>query len=137
MKSPESYWIVGKSTPRQDLLPKVTGQPHFIHDLKIPGMLHARLVRPPNPSAKLISLDEHSVKDIPGLVKVFQRGNFIGVVAEREEQAIQAAGQLKVEWQETAAYPHLQDLFTSLRNQPTEDSLLVEKGDFKVYQLIS
>ena len=131
LKSPESYWIVGKSTPRQDLLPKVTGQPHFIHDLKISGMLHARLVRPPNPSAKLVSLNENSVKDIPGLVKVFQLGNFIGVVAEREEQAIQAAEQLKVEWQEIAAYPHMQDLFTSLRNQPTEDSLLIEKGDFK------
>jgi len=131
LKSPEGYWIVGKSTPREDLPPKVTGQPHFIHDLKIPGMLHARLVRPPNPSAKLVSLDEDSVKDIPGLVKVFQRGNFIGVVAEREEQAIQVARQLKVEWQEMAAYPHMHDLFESLRNQPTEDSLLVEKGDFK------
>ena len=131
LKSPEDYWIVGKSTPREDLPPKVTGQPHFIHDLKIPGMLHARLVRPPNPAAKLISLDEDSVKDIPGLVKVFQRGNFIGVVAEREEQAIQVARQLKVKWQEMAAYPHMQDLFESLRNQPTEDSLLVEKGDFK------
>lgn len=131
LKSPEDYQIVGKSTRREDLPPKVTGQPHFIHDLKIPGMLHARLVRPPNPVAKLISLDEDSVKDIPGLVNVFQRGNFIGVVAEREEQAIQAAKQLKVEWQETAAYPNMQDLFTSLRNQPTEESLLVEKGDFK------
>ena len=131
LKSSAAYQIVGKSTPRQDLPPKVMGQPHFIHDLKIPGMLHARLVRPPNPAAKLISLDEDSVKSIPGLVKVFQRGNFIGVVTEREEQAIQAAKQLKVEWQETAVYPNMQDLFTSLRNQPIEDHLLVEKGDFK------
>jgi nicotinate dehydrogenase subunit B len=131
LKSPESYQIVGQSTPREDLPAKVTGQPHFIHDLKIPGMLHARLVRPPNPAAKLISLDENSVKDIPGLVKVVQRGNFIGVVTEREEQAIRAARQLKVDWQETAAYPQMQDLFTSLRNQRAEDSLLVEKGDFK------
>jgi len=131
LKSPKGYQIVGKSTPREDLPAKVTGRPHFIHDLEIPGMLHARLVRPPNPAAKLVSLDENSVKDIRGLVKVFQSGNFIGVVTEREEQAIQAARQLKVEWQETAAYPHMQDLFTSLRNQPTENSLLVEQGDFK------
>ncbi len=131
LKSPAAYQTVGKSAPREDLPPKVMGRPHFIHDLKIPGMLHARLVRPPNPAAKLVSLDEDSVKDIPGLVKVFQRGNFIGVVAEREEQAIQAAKQLKVEWQEMAVYPNMQGLFTSLRNQPTEDSLLVEKGDFK------
>lgn len=131
LKSSAAYQIVGRSTPRQDLPPKVMGQPHFIHDLKIPGMLHARLVRPPNPGAKLISLDEDSVKDIPGLVKVFQHGNFIGIMTEREEQAIQASKQLKVEWQETAAYPNMQDLFTSLRNQPIEDHLLLEKGNFK------
>ena len=131
LKLPEDYRIVGKSTPREDLPSKVTGQPVFIHDLKVPGMLHARLVRPPNPVAKLISLDEDSVKDIPGLVNVFQHGNFIGVVAEREEQAIQAARQLKVEWHEAAAYPRMQDLFTTLRNQPTEDNTLLEKGDFK------
>lgn len=131
LKSPKDYQIVGKSTPRGDLPLKVTGQPHFIHDLKIPGMLHARVVRPPNPAAKFISLDEDSVKDIPGLVKVFHSGNFIGVVTEREEQAIQAAKQLKVQWQEAAAYPTMPDLFTILRNQPIEDSLLVEKGNFK------
>jgi len=131
LKPPEGYRIVGRSTPREDLPAKATGQPGFIHDLKVPGMLHARLVRPPNPAARLVSLDPDSVKDCPGLVKVVQRGNFIGVVAEREEQAIQAARQLKVEWQEAAAYPALQDLYTTLRDQPTEDSTLVEKGDFQ------
>ena len=131
LKSPEAYRIVGASTPREDLPGKVTGQPSFIQDLKVPGMLHARLVRPPSPAAKLVSLDADSVKNIPGIVKVFQRGNFIGIVAEREEQAIQAAKQLKVEWQEVAAFPRMQDLFTTLRNQPSDDKLLVEKGDFK------
>ena len=131
LKSPASYQIVGRSTPREDLPAKVTGQPHFIHDLKIPGMLHARVVRPPNPAAKLVSLDKDSVKDIPGLIKVFQHGNFIGVVAEREEHAIQAAKQLKVQWQEAPAYPSMQTLFTTLRDQPTEDSQLVEKGNFE------
>jgi len=131
LKPPKDYQIVGKSTPRGDLPRKVTGQPHFIQDLKIPGMLHARVVRPPNPAAKFLSLDEDSVKDIPGLVRVFQGGNFIGVVTEREEQAIQAARQLKVQWQDAAAYPNMPNLFAILRNQPFEDSLLVEKGDFK------
>jgi len=131
LKPPESYRIVGTSTPREDLPRKVTGQPSFIQDLKVPGMVHARLVRPPSPAAKLVAMDESSVKDIPGLVKVVQRGNFIGVVAEREEQAIQAAKQLKVEWQETAVYPRMQDLFTALRSQPTEDSVLVEQGDLE------
>jgi nicotinate dehydrogenase subunit B len=134
LKPPESYRIVGTSTPREDLPRKVTGGPSFIQDLNVPGMLHARLVRPPGPGARLVTMDEssaHSVRDIPGLVKVVQRGDFIGVVAEREEQAIQAATQLKVEWQETAAYPRMHDLFTALRSQPTEDNVLVEQGNLE------
>ena len=131
LKSPESYRIVGTSTPRLDLPHKVTGQPSFIQDLQVPGMVHARLVRPPSPAAQLVSIDEDSVKDIPGLIKVVQRGNFIGVVAEREEQAMRAAKQLKVEWQEPAFYPKIQDLFTTLRSQPTQDNIVLEQGNFE------
>jgi nicotinate dehydrogenase subunit B len=131
LKSPETYRIVGTSTPRQDLPHKVKGQPSFIQDLQVPGMVHARLVRPPDPAAQLVSIDENSVKDVSGLIKVVQRGNFIGVVAEREVQAIRAAQQLKVEWQETAAYPKIEDLYTTLRSQPTEDNILVEQGEFE------
>jgi nicotinate dehydrogenase subunit B len=109
----------------------VTGGPSFIQDLKVPGMLHARLVRPPGPGAKLVGMDESSLKNIPGLVKVIQRGDFIGIVAEREEQAIRAANQLKVEWQEAPVYPWRQDLFTGLRSQPTEDNLLIQQGDLE------
>ena len=128
-KSPGAYRVVGTSMPREDLPRKVTGQPSFIQDVQIPGMVHARLVRPPSPAAKLLEIDESSVKDIPGLIRIVQRGNFIGVVAEHEEQAIQAAKQLKVRWQETTFYPRMENLFTSLRNQPTQDSVLVTQGD--------
>ena len=131
LKSPDAYRIVGTSTPRQDLPHKVKGQPGFIQDVQVPGMVHARLVRPPDPAAQLISIDENSVKGISGLIKVVQRGNFIGVVAEREEQAIRAAQQLKVDWQETATYPKMEDLYTTLRSQPTEDNILVEQGEFE------
>jgi nicotinate dehydrogenase subunit B len=131
LKSPLNYHIVGSSTPREDLPRKVAGQPAFIQDLKIPGMLHGRLIRPPGPAAQLVSIDESSVKDIPGLVKVVRQGNFIGVVAEREEQAIQAAKQLKVQWHELPAFPRQADLFTFLRSQPTEDSILVDQSDFE------
>ncbi len=131
LKPPETYQIVGTSMPREDLPRKVAGQPGFIHDLRVPGMLHGRLVRPPTPAAKLVAVDESSVKDVPGLVKVVQRGDFIGVVAEREEQAILAAKQLKVQWQETSVYPRMEDLYTALREQPTEDNVLVEQGDLE------
>jgi nicotinate dehydrogenase subunit B len=131
LKSPETYRIVGTSTPRLDLPHKVTGQPSFIQDVQVPGMVHARLVRPPSPAAQLVSIDENSVKDISGLIKVVQRGDFVGVVAEREEQAIRAAKQLKVEWQETATYPKIQDLYSTLRSQPTQDNVVIEQGDFE------
>ena len=129
VKDAKAYTIVGTSTPRADIPGKVAGQPSFIQDLRLPGMLHGRLVRPPSPAAEFVSMDESSVTGIPGLVKVVQRGNFIGVVAEREEQAIQAAQQLKVEWHEKASMPVMQDLFTTLRSMPTEDNQVLEQGN--------
>ncbi len=131
LKDTKSYSIVGTSTPREDIPGKVAGRPSFIHDLRLPGMLHGRLVRPPSPAAEFVSMDEKSIATIPGLVKVVQRGNFIGVVAEREEQAMLAVENLKVEWREKASLPAMQDLFTDLRSRPTEDNLLVEQGDYQ------
>jgi len=129
LKSPQSYHIVGASTPRVDLLGKFTGQPSFIQDLRLPGMLHGRLLRPPGPGAKLLSLDESSVADLPGLVKVVRLGDFVGVVAEREEQAIRAAKQLKVLWGDPTDLPELADLYSYLRSLPTDDVTLVNQGE--------
>lgn len=131
LKDSKTYTIVGTSTPREDIPRKVAGQPSFIQDLRVPGMLHGRLVRPPSAGAELILMDESSVAELPGLVKVVQRGNFIAVVAEREEQAILAAQHLKVKWRERATLPPMQDLYTTLRSQPTQDNLLVEQGDYE------
>jgi nicotinate dehydrogenase subunit B len=112
-KPPREYRIVGTSAARLDLVSKIRGEPSFIQDVRLPGMLHARLVRPPSVNARLIRIDEGSVKDVSGLVKVVQHGNFIGVIAEREEQAIQAAGRLKLEWDEKPGLPRIQD-FTNI-----------------------
>ena len=132
LKSPSNYRLVGTSVPRVDIPQKFTGQQSFIQDLQLPGMLHGRLVRPPSSSAKLVSMDEGSIKDVPGLVKVVQRGNFIGIVTEREEQAILAAQQLKVEWSETASMPPMADLYTYLRSQPTQDNVLIDDENVDV-----
>jgi CO/xanthine dehydrogenase Mo-binding subunit len=129
LKRPEDYHIVGSSVSRPDIARKVTGQPSFVQDLRLPGMLHARLVRPPSAGAKLLSIDERSVENVPGLVTFVHRNNFIGLVTEREEQAILAAKRLKVEWQEQATLPRMEDLYSALRSQPTQDSLLLEEGD--------
>jgi CO/xanthine dehydrogenase Mo-binding subunit len=130
VKDSQTYTVVGKSTPREDIPRKVAGESAFIQDLRIPGMLHARLVRPPSVGAELISMDEGSLAGVPGVVKVVRRNNFIGIVTEREEQAILAAQALKVEWRESAALPPMQDLYATLRSRPTEDSLLIDQGDF-------
>jgi nicotinate dehydrogenase subunit B len=128
-KPPQEYHIVGTSAARLDLLSKIKGEPSFIQDVRLPGMLHARLVRPPSVNARLVRLDESSVKDLPGLVKVVQHGNFIGVIAEREEQAIQAASQLKVEWEEKPSLPPMADLYAYLRTISTLDQPLADAGD--------
>jgi nicotinate dehydrogenase subunit B len=128
-KSPQEYRLVGTSAARLDLLSKVSGASSFIQDVRLPGMLHARLVRPPSVNARLLRMDENSLKDVPGLVKVVQRGNFIGVIAEREEQAIQAAKTLKVEWEEKPTLPPMQDLYDHLRTISTLDQPLNDDGN--------
>ncbi len=128
-KAAAAYRIVGTPIPREDLPGKVAGRPSFIHDLRVPGMLHARMLRPPGPAAQLISVDEGSVRGLPGLVKVVQLGNLVGVVAETEIQAMEAAKRLKVEWQPAPAYPAMQELYAYLKQQPTDDHVLVEDGD--------
>jgi nicotinate dehydrogenase subunit B len=128
-KHHQDYRIVGTSAARLDLSSKIKGEPSFIQDVRLPGMLHARLVRPPSLSARFVGMDENAIKDIPGLVKVVQHGNFIGVVAEREEQAIQAAGRLKVEWEEKPSLPSMADLYAHLRTIPTLDQPLADAGD--------
>jgi len=109
--------IVGTSPQRYDIPPKVDGSLTWAVDAKVPGMLHARNVRPPFAGATLTSVDESSVRNLPGFVRVVRRGNYLAVVCEREEQAIQAARQLKADWQKpaTAPFPSSEDLFRHMR----------------------
>jgi nicotinate dehydrogenase subunit B len=97
-KDPKNYKIVGTSVPRVDLPPKFTGEFTYTQDVRVPGMLHGRVVRPAVVSSKPLSIDESSVAKIPGIVKVVQQGNFVGVVGTTEWAAIQAARTLKVTW---------------------------------------
>lgn len=124
-KHPSEYHIVGTAAPRLDLPPKFTGQPSFVHNLRLPGMLHGRVVRPPSPGATLISLDERSVRD----ARIVRLGSFVGVVAEREEQAIQAAGQVRATWRETTHLPPMAHLFESLRESLATDQIITQQGE--------
>jgi CO/xanthine dehydrogenase Mo-binding subunit len=117
LKPVQALKNVGKSPRRDDVPAKVDGTQRWAVDVKVPGMLHARNVRPPLVGASLKAIDESSVKDVPGLVKVVSRGNYVAVVCEREEQAVRAARQLKVEWTPPAEkpFPPSDDLFTYMR----------------------
>ena len=99
-KDPSSYTIVGKPTPRVDLQPKILGHFKYVTDVRVPGMLHGRVIRPSGVGATFVSVDESSAKAIPGYVKTVVKKNFVGVVAENEWAAIQAAKAVKVSWTE-------------------------------------
>src|SRR5262249_52970841 len=90
----------------------------YMQDVKVPGMLHGRVVRPPSHGASVVSIDEGSVAHLPGLVKVVRVKDLVGVVCEREEQAIAAAQALKVQWSEWAGLPDMKALHATIRNLP-------------------
>src|SRR6202165_1720663 len=137
VKTVDSYTIVGQSVPRTDLPAKATGELVYVHDVRVPDMLHGRVIRPPYAGVdagafvgtSLIAVDEASVRDIPGLVAVVRIGDFVGVIAEREENAIKAAAQLKVTWKPTPTLPDLKDIETALRANPSTPRTLIDKGD--------
>ena len=118
VKSVQDLKIVGRSLPRYDIPAKVDGSLEWAVDVTLPGMVHARNVRPPVAGATLVGIDESSVRDLPGFVRVVNKGNYIAVVCEREEQAIEAASRLEVQWEKpaTAPFPSSEDLFSYLRS---------------------
>ena len=128
-KGPSDYKLVGKSVPRVDIPEKVTGEHNYLQNLRLPGMLHGRVIRPATVGAKLVSVDESSIKGIGGVVKVLAKGNFVGVVCEREEQAIRAARELKVAWQETQTLPPMSELYEALKKIPSNDKPPANAGD--------
>jgi CO/xanthine dehydrogenase Mo-binding subunit len=105
LKSVDELKLVGTSPQRYDIPAKVDGSLKWAVDVKLPGMVHARNVKPPVAGATLVSIDESSVRSIPGFVKVVSKGNYVAVVCEREEHAVRAARQLKVQWKKPASAP--------------------------------
>src|SRR6266851_4226616 len=107
--------LVGKPVPRVDIPDKVTGRFTYMQDFRVPGMLHGRVVRPPAIGATLESVDEASIKDVAGVVKVVREGNFLGVVAASEWGAIKAARQLKALWSKSETLPEAAKLWEHVR----------------------
>jgi len=137
LKPASDYRIVGQGVARVDIPAKAAGELSFVHDVRVPGMRHGRVIRPPHPGRDagdfigrcLIDVDTASVAHLPGNVRVVAQGDFIGVVADREEQAIAAMRALKVRWKPVPPAPQLDDLAAALRANPSKARPLIEDGD--------
>jgi nicotinate dehydrogenase subunit B len=127
-KRPAQYRLVGKSGARVDLAGLVTGTARFVQDLAPPGMLYARVLRPPGPSGRLESIDDAPARCLPGVVAVVRDGSFLGVVAEREEQAEKAITVLndRARWSQQSTLPLMDELHAWLRTQPTRSFRVVD-----------
>ena len=130
IKPVQALKIVGQSIPRYDIPGKVDGSLEWAVDVRLPGMVHARNVRPPFAGARLVAVDESSVSDVPGLIRVVRAGNYLAVVCEREERAIEAAERLATEWEKpaTAPFPSSDDLFGYMRAAPLPNAGDADSG---------
>jgi CO/xanthine dehydrogenase Mo-binding subunit len=130
LKSPADFKLVGKPVRRLDIPDKVTARFTFMQDFKRPGMLHGRVIRPSGLGATLISYDEGSIRDIPGIVEVVRIENFLGVVAKTEWGAIKAARQLSVKWSAWSGLPEQSQLWEHVRNtRILKDDVTSNRGD--------
>jgi len=133
VKPVSAYKIVGKSTPRQDVKEKVTGAFTFAQHVRLPGMLHGRVVRPRGQGPygtcpKVLSIDEGSIAHIPD-TQVVRRRDFVGVLAAREWDAVRAAAALKVEWATPGGLPGHDAVHAAMRASKTEDSVVLRSGN--------
>jgi nicotinate dehydrogenase subunit B len=128
-KPPSTWTVLGTPVKRLDIPALATGRFEFVHNVRVPGMLHGRVVRPPAVGANLLSVDESSVSGMPGLVKVVVKKNFVGVVAEKPWQAVQAAARLKAAWSRGTGLPPQRTFHDHMRQSPSRDAFTVNSGD--------
>ena len=130
-KPASKHTVIGQSIPRIDIPPKVRGGASYVQDMRLSGMLHGRVVRPPSYAAVLTSLDDGPIRAMPGIVAVVRNGSFLGVLAEREEQAIaaRAALVLAAKWAERPTLPDSAALPAMLRADPAQVYPISTKGD--------
>ena len=128
-KVPREWTVLGNPAKRLDMPEMVTGRFEYAHNVRVPGMVHGRVVRPPTVGATLASVDEASVSSLPGFIKVVTKKDFVGVVFEKQFQAVQAANQLKVTWTPGPALPPQASFYDHMRKLPSRDTLLVDSKD--------
>jgi CO/xanthine dehydrogenase Mo-binding subunit len=132
LKDPTTFKVMGQPIPRVDIPAKVTGGVAYVQDLRLPGMVHARVVRPPSYGAELIECETGPVEKLPGVVKIVRDGNFLAVVAKKEFQAIKALNALSAaaKWKESAQLPKQEELLSVLTTKlPSKDSVILQRGN--------
>ncbi|GAA4306696.1 xanthine dehydrogenase family protein molybdopterin-binding subunit [Compostibacter hankyongensis] len=134
LKSRDRYQLVGKPVPREDIGRMVRAGPVYVHNLRFPGMVHARMIRPPVYGARLLQLDQGPVKrHVPGLLKIVVNGSFLGVIAEDEYSAIQAQSVLRgdTHWSVPPPFPEAArtDLPAYLKTLPVQTQQVAQAGD--------
>jgi len=132
VKSPRDYKIVGRRAPRKDMAAKVAGIYAYVQHQRVPGMLHGRVVRPRGQraygvGAKVLAVDEKSIASIAG-ARVLRKGDFLGVVAANEWDAVRAARELKVTWDDAPSLPAFDKLYEHMRAGETQDTVVLDKG---------
>ncbi len=133
VKKPADYKIVATAVPRNDLPDKVSGRYVYMQHVRVPGMLHGRVVRPRGQGAygagaKVMSLDESSIRNIGG-ARVLRKGDFVGVVAENEWDAVRAARQLKITWDSSPSLSGSDAMYDAMRAAKTDDRTVLERGN--------
>jgi nicotinate dehydrogenase subunit B len=131
LKDPATFKIMGQPVPRVDIPAKVTGGAAYVQDMRLPGMVHARIVRPPGYGAELAACDTSAVEKMPDVVKVIRDGNFLAVVGSREFQTVKAMKALAAAatWKEHASLPKQNDLAAMLTSLPAQSSTIFEHSD--------
>jgi nicotinate dehydrogenase subunit B len=131
LKHPATFKVMGQPVPRVDIPAKVTGGAAYVQDIRLPGMVHARVVRPPSYGARLTECDTSAIEKMPGVVKVIHDGNFLAVVAKKEFQAIKAMAALSAaaKWKETPSLPKKDDLLRVLTGLPVQDFTIFEQSN--------
>jgi nicotinate dehydrogenase subunit B len=131
LKDPATFKVMGQPIPRVDIPAKVTGAAAYVQDMRLAGMVHARIVRPPSYGAQLTDCDTSAIEKLPGVVKVIRDGNFLAVVAAKEFWAVKAMKALSAAaiWKETAGLPKQDDLLHVLTSLPSQDSTIFQQSN--------
>ena len=132
LKKPADYKVVGKSIRRVDIPGKVTGEFTYIHDVRVPGMLHARVIRPDDNGARIASVDDSAARQVNGFIQTVRKGDFLAVVARNEWGAIKAANAVRVTWTGGTPLPEQAKVFEEWRKRPVaKEEVTQNVGDAK------